>query len=533
MYYLGKTRFNGLILRAVIAVLCLLGGIIMLGTDNTVAIVMFSVSLLSFINLIFCVVNRRLSKLRENLEQQKNLPEDVQKSLNRMSNPEYLEILINHNIDVPEWFFERIGATVVKSEETPVKEQKKYICDNCGATMTGWYQVCPNCGFSGKVRMGNDSEIALWNNKKLARVIISKEYAKDGRIPLEYVPAPVEEYMKPVNTVAKNQTTEEPAVEKELGICYCRFCGAKITEEDRFCHSCGAELNLEKASKWKHQKAETGRSIGSRPFIAIGAIALLILVALIVIIIILVKADRSVPMSAQSENSIQTPVPTVISTPEPTPDEPENTIILFPSPEQNDVDWPEEIDWTVEWGTVEDWMPYYSTRLAIKQAIQDSGIGNEEADTYAAAYMAARANGENDLEAHITALTTTDVDKYFLGKKEYTEYIHNSALAVGVNEYDIKKLSDGIEFTWECAWSTYIASREGRSKNHDQAIGSLNWSFFSNENYVEWAEGVRKEKYLECGLSKTEVSEKLEEEREELFRLLKECYEGPGLNIDR
>ena len=176
MYYLGKTRFSGLILRAVIAVLCLLGGRTMLGTDSTVAIVMFSVSLLLFANLIFCIVNRRLSKLRENLEQQKKLPEDVQKSLNRMSNPEYLEILINHNIDVPEWFFERIGATVVKPEETPVKEQKKYICDNCGATMTGWYQVCPNCGFSGKVRMGNNSEIALWNNKELARVIISKEY---------------------------------------------------------------------------------------------------------------------------------------------------------------------------------------------------------------------------------------------------------------------------------------------------------------------------------------------------------------------
>lgn len=363
---------------------------------------------------------------------------------------------------------------------------------------------------------------------------VAESFAKDGKIPLEYVPVLVDEYMKPVNTVAKNQTKEEPVVEveKESGVCYCRFCGAKITEEDKFCRSCGAELNSATAPKRKHQKTGAERSADYRPFIAIGAIALLILVALIVIIIILVKADRSVPMSAQSENSIQTPVPTVISTPEPPPDEPENTVILFPSPEQNAVEWPEEIDWTVEKGTVEDWMPYYSTRLAIKQAIQNSGIGNGEADTYAVAYMEARANGENDLEAHISALTTTDVDKYFLGKKEYSEYIYNSALAVGVNEYDIKKLSDGIEFTWECTWSTYRASREGRSKTHDQAIGTLNWSFFSNENYIEWAEGVRKEKYLECGLSETEISAKIVEEREELFRILKEYYEGPGLDVD-
>ena len=377
---------------------------------------------------------------------------------------------------------------------------------------------------------------------------VAESFAKDGRIPLEYVPALVEEYMKPVNTVAKNQTTEEPVVEveKESGVCYCRFCGAKIAEGDIFCRSCGAELNSATAPKRKHQKAGAERGADYRPFIAIGAIALLILVALIVIIIILVKTDRSVPMSAQSENSIQTPIPTVISTPEPTPEEPENTIILFPSPEQNGVEWPENMSWTFSpWSGVnngaESWPQYYSAKAAIEQAIQDSGLGSEKADTYAATYMAARANGENDLEAHITALTTTDVDKYLLGKREYTKYIYNSASEVGVSESDTKQLSDeikitwdaAINFTWNSAWNSYTHSRDNRDKNHEQAIETVEWSLFGNENSVKWMEGARKEKYLECGLSKTEVSEKLEEEREELFRILKEYYEGPGLDADK
>ena len=373
---------------------------------------------------------------------------------------------------------------------------------------------------------------------------VAESFAKDGKIPLEYVPALVEEYMKPVNHVVKKQTIEEPVVEKESGVCYCRFCGAKITEEDKFCRSCGAELNSEEAPKRKHQKAGNERSIDYRPFLAIGVIVLLILAALIVIIIMLVKDDRSIPLSAQSENSIQTPVPTVISTPEPTPDKPENIIILFPSPEQNGVKWPENMSWTFtpwsgENNGAESWPQYYSAKAAIEQAIQDSGLGSEETDTYAVAYMAARANGENDLEAHITALTTTDVDKYLLGKREYTEYIYNSASEVGVSESDTKQVSDKTKFTlddsisitWNFTWNNYTHSRDNRGKNHEQAIETVEWSLFSNENSVEWMEGARKEKYLECGLSKTDVSDKLKEEREELFRILKKYYEGPGLDV--
>lgn len=369
---------------------------------------------------------------------------------------------------------------------------------------------------------------------------VAESFAKDGKIPLEYVPVLVDEYMKPVNTVAKKQTKEEPVmeVEKESGVCYCRFCGAKIAEGDKFCCSCGAELNSATAPKRKHQKAGAERSTDYRPFIAIGAIALLILVALIVIIIMLANSERSMPMSAQSENSIQTPVPTVISTPEPTPDEPENTIILFPSPEQNGVEWPENMSWTFtpwsgENNGAESWPQYYSAKAAIEQAIQDSGLGSEEKDTYAVAYMAARANGENDIEAHITALTTTDVDKYFLGKKEYTEYIYNSALESGMSEYDVKQLSNQIGNTWNWAWRTYTDARSERAHSHAQAVDSVIWTCFRDP----WMDGFtgssnRYSAYLDLGFSVDEASAKIKEEQEELFRLLKEYYEGPGLDVD-
>lgn len=126
-------------------------------------------------------------------------------------------------------------------------------------------------------------------------------------------------------------------------------------------------------------------------------------------------------------------------------------------------------------------------------------------------------------------------------KREYTKYIYNSASEVGVSESDTKQLSDeikitwdaAINFTWNSAWNSYTHSRDNRDKNHEQAIETVEWSLFGNENSVKWMEGARKEKYLECGLSKTEVSEKIEEEREELFRILKEYYEGPGLDADK
>lgn len=376
------------------------------------------------------------------------------------------------------------------------------------------------------------------NREGITRV--AEAFAKDGVIPLEYVPVLVEEFMKPAEQkqIAEDHSEEpqeELPAEQEPGICYCRFCGAKIAEEDKFCRSCGAELNSAIVHESKPEKTVTEKSVDYRAFIAIGAIVLLVLVAVIVVI----------GMVGNSSEPVSTPEPTEAPTPIPTPDEPKNTTILFPSPEQNGVEWPENMSWTyTPWsgdsGGVESWPQYYSAKAAIEQSIQDSGLGNGKMDSYVTAYMEARANGENDLEAHITALTTTDVDKYLLGKREYTEYIYNSASEVGVSESDTKQVSDKTKFTlddsisitWNFTWNNYTHSRDNRGKNHEQAIETVEWSLFSNENSVEWMEGARKEKYLECGLSKTEVSAKIEKEREELFRLLKEYYEGPGLDVE-
>lgn len=147
----------------------------------------------------------------------------------------------------------------------------------------------------------------------------AEAFAKEGVIPYEYVPALVEEYMKPV---VKQQAVEEPEnpieepieepaeprIEEETSVCYCRFCGAEIAKEDKFCRSCGAEQKSAKAPASEPQKAVSEKSMDYRAFIAIGAIVLLILVAVAVII----------GMVGNSAEPVSTPAPTPIPTPEPT-----------------------------------------------------------------------------------------------------------------------------------------------------------------------------------------------------------------------
>ena len=47
-------------------------------------------------------------------------------------------------------------APQVKKEEAPesvpAQAEKKFVCEACGEYFTGWYQECPNCHTSGKMK---------------------------------------------------------------------------------------------------------------------------------------------------------------------------------------------------------------------------------------------------------------------------------------------------------------------------------------------------------------------------------------------
>lgn len=44
----------------------------------------------------------------------------------------------------------------MKNEAKQAKDtSKKFVCSACGASSSGWYQKCPNCGAIGKMRINN------------------------------------------------------------------------------------------------------------------------------------------------------------------------------------------------------------------------------------------------------------------------------------------------------------------------------------------------------------------------------------------
>ena len=93
----------------------------------------------------------------------KEQAQSVVESMNRLSNKAYLDALRIHGVNVPEYFYERLGeiptdlSTIVVETVSPAE---KFICENCGKTSSGWYQTCPNCGAVGKMKknMGRENE---------------------------------------------------------------------------------------------------------------------------------------------------------------------------------------------------------------------------------------------------------------------------------------------------------------------------------------------------------------------------------------
>lgn len=99
---------------------------------------------------------------------------------------------------------------------------------------------------------------------------------------------------------------------------YCWKCGKEIPDGSKFCSYCGVDTKAAPASaplKAAGEKKEFG------PYIAIGAIVLLILIAVTIVIGMVSSADKAAPVptpTAAAETAAPTPVPTEIPVPTPT-----------------------------------------------------------------------------------------------------------------------------------------------------------------------------------------------------------------------
>ena len=320
---------------------------------------------------------------------------------------------------------------------------------------------------------------------------------------------------------------------------FCWKCGKEIPDESLFCSYCGAET--------KNRGNKDGEPIQKkqqdyRAFVAIGLIILLLLAAATILIGTLSnreKADTAAetplpaegsPTAAESPAPAETPAPTEI--PEPT----ETPRPRFISPEQyareNGLDWPEG-DYDPEYTHSDFIDEYYGDEPSIWRIIKDTvqfwdnkENSYDEVTAYAEAYMQARADGKNDLEAHEIGLEETGIDRRILGKEEYVQYIYDSAISAGVSEYDAEEFMEQEKLTWDTAWSVYKYARDNGS-GHEQAIGSVEWRCFSNVNCEGYSSSLeRKQKYIEAGMSSAEAEELVYgEERDKLYSCLQYWYE--------
>lgn len=316
---------------------------------------------------------------------------------------------------------------------------------------------------------------------------------------------------------------------------FCWKCGKEIPDEALFCSYCGA--------KTKNRGNKGGEPIQKkqqdyRAFVAIGLIILLLLAAATILIGTLSKREKAdtaaeTPVPAEgSPTAAESPAPTETPAPTKSPEPTETPRPRFISPEQyareNGLDWPEG-DYDPEY-THSDFIDEYygdepSIWRIIKYTVQfwdNKENSYDEVTAYAEAYMQARADGKNDLEAHEIGMEETGIDRRILGKEEYVQYIYDSAISAGVSEYDAEEFMEQEKLTWDTAWSVYKYARDNRS-GHEQAIGSVDWKCFAN--VAESSNMDRYAKYLEQGMTANDSAAKVWDETDKLYELLQYWYE--------
>ena len=315
---------------------------------------------------------------------------------------------------------------------------------------------------------------------------------------------------------------------------FCWKCGKEIPDEALFCSYCGTEV---KSTGTIKADVGPGEKRDYRAFVAIGLIILLLLAAATILIGALSnreKADTAAETPLPSEGSLtaaESPAPTETPAPTKIPEPTETPRPRFISPEQyaleNGLDWPAE--GSDAWGDKKDpWSEGFKTLNTITTIVRSwddsfpSSYLTDEDYTYANLYMQARADGKSDLEAHEIGLEETGIDRRILGKEEYGQFIYDSAINIGVSEYDSEKCSNAQMFEWDTAWDAYKYARDNGS-GHEQAIGSVDWKCFAN--VAESSNMDRYAKYLEQGMTADDSAAKVWDETDKLYELLQYWYE--------
>ena len=145
---------------------------------------------------------------------------------------------------------------------------------------------------------------------------VAESFAKDGIIPLEYVPVLVDEYMKPVNTVDKKEFVETFASIDVKRKMFCRNCGKQIPTDSKFCGYCGTEVNNQVETDEGNNKVNYKKeSFWGEMLRYKNGMMLYISIAVAgITFVLLLYAFTTHPVAA----SLPPPVPTQSQTPEPT-----------------------------------------------------------------------------------------------------------------------------------------------------------------------------------------------------------------------
>lgn len=153
------------------------------------------------------------------------------------------------------------------------------------------------------------------NREGITRV--AESFAKDGKIPLEYVPALVEEYMKPVNTVDKKEFVETVASIDEKRKMFCRNCGKQIPTDSKFCSYCGTEVDNQVEADAGNNKLYSKKEsfLGKLLRYKNGMILYISIAVAGIAFLLLLYTFTTHPFAT---STLPSPVPTQIQTPEPT-----------------------------------------------------------------------------------------------------------------------------------------------------------------------------------------------------------------------
>lgn len=141
-----------------------------------------------------------------------NRDSELEASMNRLSDKSYLDALKIKGVDVPDYFYTRLG--IEPTDITPYRQaqqEKRFVCQSCGAYSTGWYQTCPKCGAVGKMTNAEEK---------------TKQAAKK----------------KPQPVRIETPPDSQPKKEKRF---ICRSCGTYSTGWYQTCPKCGISGKME------------------------------------------------------------------------------------------------------------------------------------------------------------------------------------------------------------------------------------------------------------------------------------------------